>query len=80
MLLPNTELEGAQKIAEQIRSTVDAFQLKLDTAIVNLTLSAGVYSAVAIDPKSPHIYTDLADKALYEAKQQGRNQVRIYQP
>tara|TARA_Y100000034_G_scaffold125309_1_gene174658 strand:+ start:4697 stop:6532 length:1836 start_codon:yes stop_codon:yes gene_type:complete len=80
MLLPNTELEGAQKIAEQIRSTVDAFQLKLDKAIVNLTLSAGVYSAVAIDPKSPHTYTDLADKALYEAKQQGRNQVRIYQP
>ncbi|MEL7478553.1 MAG: diguanylate cyclase [Pseudomonadota bacterium] len=79
MLLPNTELEGAQKIAGQIRSNVDAFQLKLDTAIVNLTLSAGVYSAVAIDPKSPHLYTDLADKALYEAKQQGRNQVRIYQ-
>ena len=80
MLLPNTELVGAQQIAEQIRSTVDEFQLKLDKAIVNLTLSAGVYSAVAIDPKSPHLYTDFADKALYEAKKQGRNQVRIYQP
>ncbi|RZQ51976.1 sensor domain-containing diguanylate cyclase [Pseudoalteromonas phenolica] len=80
MLLPNTELAGAQLIAEQIRSTVEAFQLKLDKAIINLTLSAGVYSSVAIDPKSPHIYTDLADKALYEAKQLGRNQVRIYQP
>lgn len=80
MLLPNTELAGAQLIAEQIRSTVEAFQLKLDKAIINLTLSAGVYSNVAIDPKSPHIYTNLADKALYEAKQQGRNQVKIYQP
>ena len=80
MLLPNTELAGAKLIAEQIRSTVEAFQLTLDKAIINLTLSAGVYSSVAIEPKSPHIYTDLADKALYEAKQLGRNQVRIYQP
>jgi diguanylate cyclase (GGDEF)-like protein len=80
MLLPNTELEGAHKIAEQIRCAVDDFQLKLDQAIVNLTLSAGIYSAVVVDPKLPHVYTDLADKALYQAKQQGRNQVRIYQP
>ncbi|ALO43693.1 sensor domain-containing diguanylate cyclase [Pseudoalteromonas phenolica] len=80
MLLPNTELEGAQQIAEQIRVAVNSFQLKLDKDTVNLTLSAGVHSAIAIDPKSPHIYTDLADRALYEAKQQGRNQVKIYQP
>ena len=42
---------------------------------VKVTISAGVNSAVVNDISNPELFTDDADKALYFAKQHGRNQV-----
>ncbi len=78
LLLPNTPEEGANELAEQIRSNVANFALTIGELTIDFTISAGIYSAIATDIHNPTLFTDLADKALYSAKQQGRNRVVIY--
>ncbi|CAM4058170.1 sensor domain-containing diguanylate cyclase [Pseudoalteromonas byunsanensis] len=78
LLLPNTQEQGAKELAEQIREDLSQVQFDFGTAQLSMTLSAGIYSAIASDSKNPTIFTDLADKALYQAKQQGRNRVIAY--
>jgi diguanylate cyclase (GGDEF)-like protein len=79
LLLPNTNQIGAIDLAEQIRQSLDGTPFDFGGVAVNMTLSAGIHSAIASNNKNPTIYTDLADKALYQAKQQGRNRVIAYQ-
>ena len=78
VLLPGTDLEGAAKVGEQLRSTVEG--LKLENAKSQVcdwvTISLGVATCI---PMPGEIETEQlikrADEALYEAKEQGRNRV-----
>ncbi|NOU51209.1 diguanylate cyclase [Pseudoalteromonas sp. JBTF-M23] len=79
LLLPNTQQQGALELAEQIRQSICAAHFDFGATHLKMTLSAGVYSAIATDSKNPTLFTDLADKALYQAKQQGRNRVLAYE-
>ncbi|MCF2859704.1 diguanylate cyclase [Pseudoalteromonas sp. SMS1] len=79
ILLPNTSQQGAHDIAQQIREATEQCVVNIADQTIRFTTSAGVYSAIATDTQNPTIFTDLADKALYEAKQQGRNRVCTYQ-
>ncbi|OCQ18752.1 diguanylate cyclase [Pseudoalteromonas luteoviolacea] len=79
ILLPNTDQQGAQEIAEQVRQTAAQCAVNIADSTIRFTTSAGVYSAIATDTQNPTIFTDFADKALYEAKQKGRNCVCTYQ-
>jgi diguanylate cyclase (GGDEF)-like protein len=78
VLLPNTPLEGALEIAEQIRKAAQNTDIIVAGTTIKFTLSAGVYSAIAEDINNPSFFTDYADKALYHAKQTGRNRVVSY--
>ncbi len=78
VLLPNTPLAGALEIAEQIRKAAENTDIIVAGTTIKFTLSAGVYSAIADDIHSPNLFTDYADKALYHAKQTGRNRVVSY--
>lgn len=78
LLLPNTNAEGAFELADRIRADLEKFQLNVGEQTIIMTISAGIYSAIALDSKNPTLFTDLADKALYQAKQRGRNRVIIY--
>ncbi|QTL36371.1 diguanylate cyclase [Pseudoalteromonas viridis] len=80
ILLPNTSEDGALELAEQIRQETEAHELKVAGHQIKFTTSAGVYSAIAQDTSNPTLFTDMADKGLYMAKQQGRNRICIYQP
>lgn len=79
VVLPNTDLKGAETVAEDIRFLVrsrriDHKQSKVDKII---TLSLGV--AVCI-PNADNSYNELlkrADDALYKAKNNGRDQVQL---
>jgi diguanylate cyclase (GGDEF)-like protein len=75
VLLPNTPSEGAQDIAEKIRAAISASTVTVANNDIQFTISAGVYTSIADDVSNPQIFTECADKALYYAKQHGRNQV-----
>ena len=77
LLLPGTPLEDAAILAESLRQEIAAQRLKSGGAILRATVSLGVASSVP-DYRTPA--EDLmgrADQALYEAKNEGRNQVRL---
>lgn len=75
VLLPNTQLPGALEIAEKIRVAIMDSIITVANSQITFTISAGVYSAIAEDINNPAFFTDCADKALYHAKQTGRNRV-----
>jgi diguanylate cyclase (GGDEF)-like protein len=74
LVLPATGLSGARHLAEQVRLAVEALELQGDGGRpLRVTLSAGVAEALRTD--TPETLMHLADKALYQAKQKGRNRV-----
>lgn len=78
VLLPGTGLEGASTVAESLRRTVAALQIPhaLSAVAKHVTVSIGVASLAQSGPKSTSDLLRLADQALYQAKQAGRNQIR----
>jgi diguanylate cyclase (GGDEF)-like protein len=78
VVLPETDFTGAAALAEKMRKDVEEINiLHEDSAVArHLTISLGVATAVpSTDSASGSLMED-ADKALYEAKKSGRNQVR----
>jgi len=77
ILLPETNAELAQNVAERIRSTIAEAEFNTKNGIVKITVSQGV-AEFHLSMDSPSSFVDSADKALYDAKQDGRNRVRVY--
>ncbi|MDR0237151.1 diguanylate cyclase [Acinetobacter sp.] len=76
--LPETTLVSAQALAERCRLAIQNQVLEsIDHHFVQLTASFGIATSDDDDNISKIIH--LADKALYRAKQSGRNQVQPYQ-
>jgi len=77
VLLPKTTEEMAKNIAERIRQLIseDEFNIS-DGRIVKYTLSIGVATFRMSDDDLDQI-VKRADKALYEAKHEGRNRIVI---
>ncbi len=76
-ILPDTELEGATKIAERMRHNVVDLHFKHEFSTANqyVTLSLGVAAAIPDDKRSREALVKLADKRMYKAKKSGRNSV-----
>jgi diguanylate cyclase len=76
VLLPHTNVEDAEKIAENIRKSVS--RIKPDVAdLVAMTISIGVAGMVPKSGGNSQDLIRLADLALYKAKKEGRNQVVV---
>jgi len=69
LLLPNTDIEGALKVAEEVRARVE----RLSDGEWAATVSIGVACLIPDMAGSPKDLISAADKALYQAKAQGRN-------
>ena len=78
--LPNTDIRGANVVAEKLRADVEALRLPHDCSPYgsNVTLSAGVTSLTPRQKDDLETFVNQADRALYEAKHAGRNCVRSY--
>lgn len=75
ILLPNTAHQGAIQLAEKIRQHIEQHHVEFSSQQIKLTLSIGVHTSIIDDANSADSVTDAADKALYHAKKNGRNQV-----
>lgn len=78
LVLPATSAGGARHLAEQIRQAIESLEAPGDAGhAVRVTVSAGVAVAEPSRGDSAEALMDLADKALYQAKQKGRNRVVV---
>jgi diguanylate cyclase (GGDEF)-like protein len=76
--LPDTDGAGALIVAERIRRAVECLGIPHEAnspAIV--TISAGVAARQAGPDGDPAMLVGAADRALYAAKQQGRNRICV---
>lgn len=74
ILLPNVGMSGALRIAEGIRTAIESEEIRIQDVTLNMTISLGV----AVCPQQANSAETLiaaADKALYQAKADGRNRV-----
>lgn len=73
-LLPGVDDRTALRIAERIRTTIAAAPVQTDGQSVAVTISIGLSRW---DGNTLEAALDSADKALYRAKEEGRNRVRL---
>lgn len=80
VVLPETEVAGALKISEEIRSEIESLRIEHSGSKVSsyVTASLGVATLLPSEILSdPKVLIQKADEALYEAKNQGRNRVIV---
>ncbi len=80
IVLPETELGDAARIAERLRKSVceTEYSREQGDPMARVTISIGI-SSFSASRQSPLAIMDTADRALYQAKARGRNCVAIYE-
>jgi diguanylate cyclase (GGDEF)-like protein len=77
-LLRDSPADGAQAVAERLRATVQNLRIEnAGSPEAVVTVSIGVASAELTDEAAAARMVEDADRALYEAKCAGRNQVKL---
>lgn len=74
-ILPGASDEEAVAVAERLRRSIEALAIDADDTRLHLTVSIGV-AAMASPNEQPDQLIAKADRALYQAKSDGRNCVR----
>jgi diguanylate cyclase (GGDEF)-like protein len=77
VLLPETDIFTAIKVAERLRSSVEASPLPTEHGHITIQISVGV-AKLSTQTNDLNRLLELADMALYNAKQNGRNRVRMF--
>lgn len=75
ILLPMTPQKDAEEIADTIRRNVETMVCDFNGIKISMTISAGVASTTPATVADAFQLIDKADRALYQAKQKGRNRV-----
>jgi len=80
VLLCSTDSCGAMGVAEQIRKLVETLEIPgPDGFVTRVTASIGVCTRAADDGGTVNELISKADRALYDAKQKGRNRVCCFE-
>jgi two-component system cell cycle response regulator len=75
IILSGTEQKTAAEVAERIRQTIETHEFVFEEKKIAVTVSMGVATRLEYENDWKQIY-DRADRALYLAKQSGRNCVK----
>ncbi len=75
VILAETDIEGAKFIAENIRANIENESKNWES---NTTISSGIYTCIPNQDTNIDEMIYKADKALYLAKNQGRNQLQAF--
>jgi len=78
VILPHVDLTGAALCAERIRLFIREKPFKTENKELEIRISLGAVSWPEAQVSDPELLNNLADKALYQAKDQGRDQVAIH--
>lgn len=78
LILPNTSAEGALIMAEQLRIVVAEQPFQFQDVDIPLTISSGIFTYQQQADIGPEQIFSSADKALYKAKHNGRNQTQQF--
>jgi diguanylate cyclase (GGDEF)-like protein len=79
ILLPNTDLEGAEYIAQKVIDAIRDLKYPHTESSVSqfVTLSIGVSCAWPSNQDEPELIIQAADKGLYKAKHEGKNRYGV---
>ena len=76
MMLLDCTMGTAMDVAERLRKEVESTAITFEEQTLNVTISTGI-SCISADDKEIDDVLVRADKALYDAKESGRNCVKI---
>jgi diguanylate cyclase (GGDEF)-like protein len=76
VVLPNTDVDTAMHLAERMREQVAGLQVPYKNKLISITTSIGVATSLRTEHSAEDIVNQ-ADQALYQAKNEGRNLVRM---
>lgn len=77
LLRVNATLANSVAVAEELRAAIDSLRLNIEGQVLRFTASFGVAIDTPTGLSSPQDLVNEADKALYRAKSEGRNCVRV---
>ncbi|WP_172799207.1 GGDEF domain-containing protein [Bacillus sp. FJAT-29814] len=75
VILPNTDVGKGEKLAERIREVVEQSHFIYKDKQIRFTISIGIATYSGEETEE---FIEKADKALYHAKEDGRNRVAIF--
>jgi diguanylate cyclase len=75
IILPNTSEENAYAVCDRLRERIGRKLVDLGHTEISVTISSGI-AALGSEDSAPGLI-DRADKALYIAKRNGRDQVKL---
>lgn len=78
VLLPETELTEACKVADRLCAAVRSLAFKQPSGIVRVTISFGATTLNHDQPQTIEDLLEQSDQALYAAKRNGRDRVELY--
>jgi diguanylate cyclase (GGDEF)-like protein len=78
IILPETSLQGAVYFVERLRKSIETHPIGIGELSIPLTISIGLAALSNNQDQIIDNLIDKADKALYMAKQAGRNQVATF--
>jgi diguanylate cyclase (GGDEF)-like protein len=78
LILPDTDEKGAISLAEALGKNIEQQICTHNDIQIPLTISSGIFTYIQQGDVQPEQIFTRADKALYEAKHNGRNQAQVY--
>lgn len=79
LVLPSTHFAGALTVADRVWRSIGGSEIEIDAISLNVTISVGVALYPSRDIRSKDDLLKAADRALYQAKTDGRNRICVFQ-